>query len=510
MLLTRVDLNQKRREPEMPIELVAESPTKVKADWLVLPVVESTELTPTAHAVDAALNGALTRLRESGDLTGKPSQLVTLFDATGLGARRLLFAGLGASDALTPARAHRTLMAAVREVCTREDHTVAVVVEAIGSIARERMVEIAATALVVGSHSQQLYRGDPERYPLAAGRVVIGPDWGTDAVAMHVERGDVIGTAMNLTRELVNRHPGEVYPESFADRAAQVAAELDLDCEVFDEPRLQAERMQSLLAVARGSDRPPRMVAIEYRGGDAAEPPLALVGKGVTFDSGGLSLKPSDGMKSMKADMAGAATVLGAIQAIARLQLPVNVIGLMGLVENMPGSAAYKLGEVLTARNGVTIEVHNTDAEGRLVLADVLSYAVDRGAGRIVDLATLTGSCVVALGEEVSGAFTNDQSWCDAVLNAAAVAGEDVWQLPMFPSYAEQLKSGVADCKNVGTRWGGAITAAKFLEKFVGEVPWVHLDIAGPAFAESVKPHMGGGGTAAMLRSLVQLASEIE
>jgi leucyl aminopeptidase len=212
-------------------------------------------------------------------------------------------------------------------------------------------------------------------------------------------------------------------------------------------------------------------------------------------------------MKTMKCDMSGAAAVLATMTAVARLQLPVNVIGMMGLVENMPGGDSYKLGDVLTARNGVTIEVLNTDAEGRLVLADVLSYAVDRGAAKLIDLATLTGSCVVALGEDIAGAFTNNQEWCDRVLAAIQSAGEEAWQMPMCDSFNEQLKSDVADCKNVGTRWGGAITAAKFLQKFVGETPWVHLDIAGPAFVENSKPHKEGGGTGVMVRSLVELLS---
>jgi leucyl aminopeptidase len=226
----------------------------------------------------------------------------------------------------------------------------------------------------------------------------------------------------------------------------------------------------------------------------------------VTFDSGGLSLKQTPNMLTMKGDMAGAATVLGAILAIARLKLPVNVLGVMGLVENMVGPKSYKLGEVLTARNGVTIEVQNTDAEGRLVLADVLGYAVDHKAAKMIDLATLTGSCMVALGEEVAGAFSNNQPWCDDVLAAAQRAGEDIWQMPMFESYAEQLKCDFADVRNVGGKWGGAITAAKFLERFVNEVPWVHLDIAGPSYVENGKPHRDVGGTGFGVRTLVEVA----
>jgi leucyl aminopeptidase len=276
---------------------------------------------------------------------------------------------------------------------------------------------------------------------------------------------------------------------------------------VFDEAWLTQEQMGALLAVGQGSQRPPRLVALKYDGGREDGPRLVLVGKGVTFDSGGLSIKPTDGMLTMKCDMAGAATVLGAMIAIARLKLPVNVAGYMGLVENMISGNSYKLGDVLTARTGTTIEVNNTDAEGRLVLADVLSYAVDEGADSIIDLATLTGACVVALGDEITGVFTNNQPWCDQVVAAAHRAGEDAWQLPMFDYFSELLKSDVADMKNTGIRAGGAITAAKFLEKFVDKKPWVHLDIAGPAFAASSKPYREGGGTGCMVRTLVEVAA---
>ena len=235
---------------------------------------------------------------------------------------------------------------------------------------------------------------------------------------------------------------------------------------------------------------------------------MAIVGKGVTFDSGGLSLKTPEGMLTMKCDKAGAATMAGAMQAIAELKLPVNVLGIAGLVENMTGPEAMKLGDVLVARNGRTIEVHNTDAEGRLVLADLLSLAVDLKANRIVDLATLTGSCVVALGTEVAGVMTNNQPWCDEVVSAARDAGEPIWQLPMYPEiYDEQIKSEVADIKNVGDgRWGGAITAAKFLEQFVGSTPWAHLDIAGPAFRDKPKPWCDAGASGQFVRTLVELA----
>ncbi len=367
-------------------------------------------------------------------------------------------------------------------------------------------VASAATALTIGSVGQGLYQKETKRFPFAAATLLVRPQDDLPAAGNAAKRGQVLGEAVNLTRELVNRPACDIYPESVAHTAERVAQETGLSCEVLDVPQIEAERMGSLMAVAQGSDRPPRVVVLRHEGAGRGKPTLALVGKGVTFDSGGLSLKPNDSMKDMKCDMAGAATVLGAMAAIARLGLPVNVVGYLGLVENMISGRSYKLGDVLHARNGVTIEVLNTDAEGRLVLADVLSYAVDRGCDHLVDLATLTGACVVALGEDVVGAFTNDQSWCDSVLGAAKTAGEDVWQLPMFDSFAEQLKSDVADCKNVGTRWGGAITAAKFLEKFVADKPWVHLDIAGPSFASSGNASREGGATGVMLRTLVELA----
>ncbi len=307
---------------------------------------------------------------------------------------------------------------------------------------------------------------------------------------------------------MVNSPAHDVYPETFAREAAQVAKACNFEIDVWDEAKLEAERCGSLLAVSRGSARSPRMVIARYHGADAKAPWLAIVGKGVTFDSGGLSLKTPEGMLTMKCDMAGAATMLGALQAISQLKLPVNVIGLAGLVENMTGSAAMKLGDVLQARNGRTIEVHNTDAEGRLVLADVLDVAVEAGAAKIVDLATLTGACCVALGLEVAGLMTNDQPWLDAVAAAARACGEPVWQLPMYSEiYDDQIKSQVADIKNVGEgRWGGAITAAKFLEQFVGKTPWAHLDIAGPAFREKAKPWIDAGASGQYVRTLVELA----
>ncbi|MEX0704742.1 MAG: leucyl aminopeptidase [Planctomycetales bacterium] len=477
------------------------------ADWLVVGLAENEAPAGPLAALDEALGGRIARLREREDFTGKAGDRLALYDVAGIAAKRLLLVGLGQRDKLDAESFRKAMQSAARKLSEKKDVSVAVALPpvAVEAISARRALELAALAFVVGCVGQDRYRAEPGRHPFRS-IALLAVDGEGDAGRGDSERGRILGEAINLTRELVDAPPREIFPESFAARAEEVARAHGLACEVFDRARLEDERMQALLAVAQGSAQPPRMVVLEYKGAGEGAPVLALVGKGVTFDSGGLSLKSAENMQTMKCDMAGAATVLGAMTAIARLGLPVNVTGYMGLVENLPGGNAFKVGDVLTARNGVTIEVLNTDAEGRLMLADVLSYAVDQGAERIIDLATLTGACVVALGEDVVGAFANDQVWCDRVLAAARAAGERVWQLPMFELYEELIKSDVADIKNIGGRWGGAITAAKFLERFVGTKPWVHLDIAGPSFASSNKPHREGGGTGCMVATLVEVA----
>lgn len=476
---------------------------QIAGDWLIVPVCEQDDWRKPLAALDQATGGLVGRLTND-DFTPKLGVALALRGVSGAAVRRVVLVGLGPEESLTAGAADRALRSAFRGVTDRPDQHVAVWLGTVSPDRQALLAEAAATAAVVGSMGQDLYRTERVRFPL--GRLDFAAVDLGEATTKAIEQGTILGESINLTRELVNRSPQEVTPIGFTRRAEQVAAELGLTIQVFDQPRLESERMRSLLAVARGSVEPPRMVVLEYRGGPADQAPLALVGKGVTFDSGGLSLKPTDGMLTMKCDMAGAATVLGAMAAIARLRLPVNVVGLMGLVENMPSGSAFKLGEILTARNGVTIEVLNTDAEGRLVLADVLSYAVDSGVSRIIDLATLTGACVVALGEDVTGAFTNDQEWCNELLAAAKSAGEDVWQLPMFDLYDDLIKGEVGDIKNTGGRWGGAISAAKFLERFVGETPWVHLDIAGPSFASSARAYRDAGATGCMVKTLVEIA----
>jgi leucyl aminopeptidase len=359
--------------------------------------------------------------------------------------------------------------------------------------------------LVVGTRGPGLRKTEAARHPFTQLQIVAPPDrFPTAGLADAVRRGQIIGEAVNLARDLANTPPSEKAPAMLAARAKDVAEAAGLTVTVWDEARIRQERFGGLLGVAAGSDQPPAMVIIEHRrGGDSA--PLALVGKGVTFDSGGLSLKPTASMEDMKSDMTGAAVVLATLQAAARLELPVNLTGYMVMTENMTGGRAMKLGDVLTMRNGKTVEVLNTDAEGRLILADALSYAVESRPARLLDLATLTGACIVALGTKVAGLFGNDDRFADDVLAACRKTGERAWRLPLDDDYREALKSTVADLKNVGGKWGGAITAAKFLEQFVGDVPWVHLDIAGPSWAESDSAVRDAGGTGCFVRTLIAL-----
>jgi len=444
----------------------------------------------------AATGGLLARLVAGGEISGKLGNVTVLMSPAGVKAALVAVVGLGESRQFGRGQAFRAAAAAAKRLAERPRRRVAFF---LGEGWTEQQVESGVSGAMVGCCGQDLYRAEKNLHPFEE---IL---W-DDAYESVLASGRILGESINLTRQLVNEPASRIYPESFAAEAEKFAEEFGLEIEVWDEQRLEDERCGALLAVARGSMRPPRLVILSHLGGAAGDPVLALVGKGVTFDSGGLSIKPTDGMKTMKCDMAGAATVFGAMQAIARLELPVNVIGLAGLVENMVGGDAYKLGDVLIARNGKTVEVLNTDAEGRLVLADVLDVALERQADRIIDLATLTGACMVALGTDVAGLMTNDQPWCDAVRSAADDCGEAIWQLPMFADYDEQIQSKVADIKNVGEgRWGGAITAAKFLEQFVGKTPWAHVDIAGPAFLENPKPWLDAGGTGAFVRTLVEV-----
>lgn len=482
------------------VSLTSALPSQVSADAIVVGVESEGPLNAQAQQLDAAIGGIIQKLRDSGEFTAKVAETAPLYGARGAATPLVLLVGLGKPGELNAGVVFRAASAAAKWLAGKPRKSAAFY---LASGAAAEVQENFVAGALVGGVGQDLYRAKANRHPIP--ELLFG---GVEQDALT--RGVILGESCNRTRRLVNEPPNYLTPAIFAQRAEELAAEYGLVCEVWDEAKLAEERCGSLLAVAKGSANPPRLVILQYRGAAVDRPTLGLVGKGVTFDSGGLSLKPTESMTTMKCDMAGAATVLGAIEAIARLKLPINVTGFVGLVENMISGDCVKLGDVITARSGKTIEVLNTDAEGRLVLADVLDVARERGAAKLIDLATLTGACLVALGVDVAGVMSNNEAWSNQVLAAAKATGELVWPLPMFREYDEQIQSEIADIKNVGNgRWGGAITAAKFLEAFVGDTPWVHVDIAGPAFAEKPKSWIDAGATGYFVRSLVQLCRTI-
>ena len=478
----------------MKVSASSDSSPQISCSAIVVTTFDGPQLSGSAASLDAATGGALKGLFDRGEVSGKLARTSVFHDLPGVKAESVLVVGAGPESAFDEGAAFRIGGAALKRLADRARTRVAIDLSGM-------TVEVSAACVagaMNGCVGQDTFR--TEKNIKAIDELAC-----CQSTVEAVNRGVVIGEGVLLTRELVNLPPNYMYPEAFATRAATVAVTCGLELEVWDELRLRRENCNALLAVNAGSSRPPRLLILRYAGTNNAEP-LALVGKGVTFDSGGLSLKPTEGMTTMKCDMAGAATVLGTMQTIARLKLPTPVVGLVGLVENMVSGSCFKLGDVLTARSGKTIEILNTDAEGRLVLADVLDVALQENPKAIIDLATLTGACVVALGNDISGLMTNNSDLTEKIESAAEAVGELVWQLPMHSHFKEQIQSQVADIKNIGDgRWGGAITAAKFLEEFVAEKPWTHIDIAGPAFADKPKNYIDAGASGCMVRTLTKL-----
>lgn len=476
----------------------SDASAQVTCSALVVMTFDGPQLSGSAASLDASTGGALKRLFERGDISGKVGRTSVFHDLPGVKADAVLVVGAGPEATFDEGVAFRVGGASLKRLADRARIRVAFDLSGM-------KMEVAAACVagaMNGCVGQDTFRAEKNLKTIDELACC-------QSTETAVNRGVIIGEGLLLTRELVNLPPNYMYPESFAKRAAEVAVSCGLELEVWDELRLRREKCDALLAVNAGSTRPPRLLILRYPGTKKAEP-IALVGKGVTFDSGGLSLKPTEGMTTMKCDMAGAATVLGTMQTIARLKLSSPVVGLVGLVENMVSGSCFKLGDVLTARNGKTIEILNTDAEGRLVLADVLDVALQENPQAIIDLATLTGACVVALGMDISGLMTNNAVLTEKIQAAAGAAGELVWQLPMHAHFNEQIQSQVADIKNIGDgRWGGAITAAKFLEEFVADKPWTHIDIAGPAFADKPKNYIDAGASGCMVRTLTKLVESM-
>jgi leucyl aminopeptidase len=489
----------------MKVQAIRSLPAAVEADILAIGLFDN-DPGPPASIEGTPLADFLVRLVEAKDLARSLGEVIPLLGLanSGLAARSVVVFGLGARDKFDAGSAFTAGTALGKKLSGRPREHVAVALPDPGGA--DSLTSALIEGIIVGTRGPDLRKAERSRHPFGTLSIVGSPD-APDTFGEAVRRGEIVGEAVNLARDLANTPPAEKRPATLADRARSVGESSGLTVTVWDRARIEQERFGGLLGVASGSEEPPAFVILEHRLGGAA-PTLALVGKGVTFDSGGLSLKPSASMEDMKADMTGAAVVLASMSAIARLGLKVNVVGYMVLTDNMINGKAMQLGDVLTIRNGKTVEVLNTDAEGRLILADALSFAAEQKPSAILDLATLTGACIVALGTKMAGLFSNDEGFATAVGSASKATGERTWRMPLDDDFQELIKSNVADLKNVGGKWGGAVTAAKFLQQFVDGRPWVHLDIAGPSWAESESSVRDAGGTGCFVRTLVRLVED--
>ncbi len=462
---------------------------------------------PAADPGVAAQSGWLADLRATGEFTGKLYEMAVLHRPQGVAAKRLVVIGGGKRDKFSSVEVRRVAGTLVRSLKPKGVRSIALVVDTPNG---DEYVTPAAEGAVLGDWEADKYKSDPKKNEKKLDRFsVIVPRVGSGSLESALERGRIIAESQNLTRDLVNEPANKLTPGDLAKAAQKMAGDFGLECELLNQERMAELGMGALLGVAQGSTNPPFLIVIKYRPASSkAGCHLALVGKGVTFDTGGISIKPSDGMEKMKYDMAGAAAVLGAMRAISQLKPPIPVTAYVPTVENMLNGNAQRPGDIVHSLSGKTIEVLNTDAEGRLILADAITYANRNGATHIVDAATLTGAIGIALGHYNIGAFTNDEEFLQRFLKSARAAGEKTWQLPMDEEYKEYLKSAFADLPNIGGRYGGSITAAWFLREFADPTPWVHLDIASTAWLDEAKGWLSKGPTGVAVRSFVHLAMD--
>ncbi|HEX4167409.1 MAG TPA: leucyl aminopeptidase [Bryobacteraceae bacterium] len=453
----------------------------------------------------AGQGGWLSDLRTTGEFTGKLYELAILHRPQGTAASKLVLVGGGKKANLSTVEIRRIAGVLVRSLKVKGVRSIALELE---SSAGPNEVVAAVEGAVLGGWEADKYKSDPKKNQRRVDSfTVVIPNGAKSELATAAEQARIIAEAQNFARDLVNEPANRLSPEMLTGAARDMATQFGLDYQALDREAMQDLGMGALLGVAQGSDNPPFLAILKYR------PPhtegkdhLALVGKGVTFDTGGISIKPSDGMEKMKYDMAGAAGVLGAMQALAQLKPTIPVTAYVPLVENMVSGNAQRPGDIVTALSGKTIEVLNTDAEGRLILADAITHANRNGATHIVDAATLTGAIGVALGHHNMGAFTNNSEFLARFMDASKLAGEKAWQLPMDEEYKEYLKSAFADLPNIGGRYGGSITAAWFIREFADPTPWIHLDIASTAWLDDAKGWLSKGPTGVAMRSMVQLA----
>jgi len=492
----------------MQITLVTQPFAALEADALVSHVFEESDPVQGRVAeIDKAAAGLLRKLAKSGELTGKMLEFTMVHAPAGLKAARLLLVGAGKREQWNNATLRKIAGSALRYLKARSVKNFALFVRE-GHATEETAQAIAEGALAANFETDK-YKTDKKNDKNIDSVQIAGySDLERAAGDKGLSKGRIIADAQNFARDLINEPANKLTPRIMAEKAEAMAREAGLAVEVLDEKRIADLRMGALLSVAQGSPEPPRVMVVTYTPANLkpGAPVIGLVGKAVTFDTGGISIKPADGMEKMKYDMAGGATMLGVMRALAALKPSVKVICVVPSTENMPGGKAQKPGDIQTAMSGKTIEVLNTDAEGRLILADGIHYAKQLGATHLVDAATLTGAIVVALANINVGVFGSDQAFTDKLLASSKAAGEKMWQMPIDDDYRDFIKGTVADIQNISSgKGGGAITGAMFIKEFTGDTPWIHLDIAGTAWNDDAKPWLAKGPTGVALRTLVHL-----
>ncbi len=497
----------------MQITLETRTPATLQTQALATYVFEQDDpIQGTVAELDRLAGGALRKLAAGGEITGKPLEMTLLHSLPGLAPERLLLVGAGKAEKFNTAELRKLAGAALRHLKSRS-------VKRLAFLSRENdrtaaAAQAIAEGLLVADFEADKYKTEKKNDKAVEAAALAGWEASARAEAERgIARGRVIAEAQNFTRELVNEPSNRLTPPMLAERAAAMAREAGLAVEVCDERRLAELKMGALLSVAQGSAEPPRLIVVTYTPPQPrpGAPVLGLVGKAITFDTGGISIKPAEGMEKMKYDMAGGATMLGVMRALAQLKPAVKVIAIVPATENMPGGKAQKPGDVQISLAGKSIEVINTDAEGRLVLADGLAYAKQLGCTHLVDAATLTGAIVVALANVNVGVFGTDGAFTERLLSSARAAGEKMWPMPLDDDYREMIKSSIADIQNVGSgKGGGAVTAAMFLKEFAGETPWIHLDIAGTAWHDEAKPWAAKGASGVAVRTLVDFVMNMD
>lgn len=458
--------------------------------------------------VDEALGGAISSLITQGEIKGKLNQVTTIHSLGKLPAARVVVTGLGKQKDLTQDRIRGAVAQTCRTLRQQNIESIATIAQGAGiaGITTEESAQAITEGALLGLYTfRQYMTKEPEFGEIKELTIVEADGSKLPALEAGSLKGKIIAEAANLARDMVNEPGNHMTPTDMAEQATRVAKAHGLELTILEREQMQALGMGALLGVARGSRQPPKFIVLHYKGAASKETDVTLIGKGITFDSGGISIKPSQNMGEMKGDMAGGAAVIAAMGAIAQLKPGINVTGIVPATENLPDGNAFKPGDILKAMDGKTIEIITTDAEGRLILADALGYARKEGTRYIVDAATLTGACRIALGDVCTGAFANNQELVDKVIAAGNEAGELTWQMPMYEQYKEQNKSDVADIKNAGNRLAGAITAAQFLAEFAGDTPWVHLDIAGTSMSDKERSYQTKGATGVPVRTLVNL-----